>query len=416
MSQVHVAMLGARMHYAVPVLLNELGLLGRFYTDSYLGNKPWLEKMLLKIGPTTRHRQLMKWLGRSAPIPPEKVTSYEMLGFNYWWLRRKTRGFRESGKMFAYVNRLFNSKVITSGLNGADIIYGCNYASLEIFQYAKQRGIRCILEQTMAPLQLYHDLLYEESETWPDWLPALDIRSETRHPLSKREQREWELADTIVSGSDFVSTSLVQRGVPQEKCAVVPYGIDIRKFSSHRGERRGGKLRILFAGEVGLRKGAPYLLKALAQMDPHSVEARFAGQLSVNNQKLKPFESVAQFLGPVPRMRMQELFSWADVFVLPSICEGSATVTYEALANGLPVITTPNAGSMVRDGIDGHILPIRDADGISSVLNRYIVHPEYLAEQRRAAIAGRQALSLEAYKERLAMIFAGLVCRAPVDV
>ena len=58
---------------------------------------------------------------------------------------------------------------------------------------------------------------------------------------------------------------------------------------------------------------------------------------------------------------MSEHYSWADVFLLPSLCEGSATVIYEALAHGLPVICTPNTGSVVRDGMDGFIVPIRDA-------------------------------------------------------
>lgn len=416
MTQVHVAMMGARMHYAVPLLLDELNLLDRFYTDSYLGNKPWLEKMLLKVGLVTKHRLLLKWLGRRAPISPEKVTSYELLGFYSWWLRRKTRGFSETGRMFAEINQLFNKKVISSGLDGADIVYGCNHASLEIFHYAKQRGMRCILEQTMAPLDVYHELLFEEMDRWPGWQPWLEVRPESRHPNSEREQLEWELADVIVGGSDFVKSTLIRQGVPQEKCEVVPYGIDIQKFETDRKERRGGKLRVLFAGEVGLRKGIPYLLQALAQLGPQSVVARFAGRISVSDKMLKPFELGAQFLGPVPRIRMQELFSWADVFVLPSVCEGSATVTYEALANGLPVVTTPNTGSMVRDGVDGHILPIRDVDGIAYALNRYITQPGHLSEQRYAAMAGRQALSLDAYKERLARTFAELASRSPVEV
>jgi glycosyltransferase involved in cell wall biosynthesis len=60
----------------------------------------------------------------------------------------------------------------------------------------------------------------------------------------------------------------------------------------------------------------------------------------------------------------------ADVFVFPSIEEGSALVTYDALACGLPVITTPNAGSVVRDEIDGLIVPIRDVGALAAALQR----------------------------------------------
>ena len=73
-------------------------------------------------------------------------------------------------------------------------------------------------------------------------------------------------------------------------------------------------------------------------------------------------------------------YRWADVFVLPSICEGSAAVCYEALAYGLPVITTPNAGSVVRNGVDGYIVPIRDADAIACKLELLASDPRLLAE------------------------------------
>lgn len=74
------------------------------------------------------------------------------------------------------------------------------------------------------------------------------------------------------------------------------------------------------------------------------------------------------FLGRVPRAEMKDLYNWADVFVLPSICEGSAMVTYEALLAGIPTITTDNSGSIVRDGIDGAIVPIREIDAIANQL------------------------------------------------
>ena len=62
---------------------------------------------------------------------------------------------------------------------------------------------------------------------------------------------------------------------------------------------------------------------------------------------------------------MADLYAWADVFLLPFICEGSAMVTYEALSWGLPVITTHNAGSIVRDTVDGWLVPYRDSEAIA---------------------------------------------------
>lgn len=415
MVQVHVAILGARMHYAVPALLDEQDMLGRFYTDNYVANKWWLEKLLQGMARVVEMPLLLRWLGRRAAIAPEKITSYEWLGVNSWLRRRRSVTIGDTRRIFADMNRAFNNKVIASGLRGAKVVYACNSAAMEIFQFAGERGIRCILEQALAPMVACRALLFEEANKWPGWEDGVRDLADVSNPLVEREQREWSLADLIVCGSDYVKTELVKLGVPEQRCRVVPYGVDISRPVPPRKEGRGGRLRVLFTGEVGLRKGTPYLLQALSSLEPGLVDARFAGRIAINRDKLKSYGSIAQFLGPVPRVRMRELFSWADVLVLPSICEGSATVTYEALANGVPVIVTPNAGSMVRDGIDGHIVPIRDAGAIADVLNRYLCDPRHLQEQRLAALAGRGVLGLEAYGGRLVRVVNELAGESPAS-
>jgi glycosyltransferase involved in cell wall biosynthesis len=62
---------------------------------------------------------------------------------------------------------------------------------------------------------------------------------------------------------------------------------------------------------------------------------------------------------------VQEEFRCADIFVLPTLAEGMALVHLEAMACGVPVITTPHCGSAVRDGVDGFIVPIRDANALA---------------------------------------------------
>jgi glycosyltransferase involved in cell wall biosynthesis len=98
---------------------------------------------------------------------------------------------------------------------------------------------------------------------------------------------------------------------------------------------------------------------------------------------------------------MAEHYAWADVFLLPSICEGSATGCYEALAAGLPVITTENAGSVVRDGIEGFIVPIRNASAIVERLESLQRHREVLESMSRAALERAREFTVERYGERL---------------
>lgn len=402
--RVAVAQLGARMHYAVPRILEGAGLLERFFTDSYSGDKPLVRAALGAVPRRWRPRPLESWLARNEPaLPPARVTSFERLGLAYVGAQRRARGTRNLRAVFAEFGRRFDEAILRHGLGAADTVYGFNGAALELFTEAKRRGLRCILEQTMAPHRFHDRILREELERWPDWQPDLDVPAEGECPLAPREEAEWALADQILCGSEFVVEALAECGGPVETCRVVPYGVDPQRFAvlERQPKPPGEPLRVLFVGEVGLRKGAPYLLEALRALGPEKVEARLAGRLALPPAKLDPYSRVASFLGPVPRTQIRDLYAWADVFVLPSLCEGSATVTYEAMAAGLPVVTTPNAGSIVRDGIDGHIVPPRDPEAIARWLDHYAERPGELAEMRRAARMRSEEFSLAAYAERL---------------
>ena len=152
-------------------------------------------------------------------------------------------------------------------------------------------------------------------------------------------------------------------GDPAAHCAVVPYGVEMPTVGHGQTRWRHRPLRVLTVGRVDLRKGAPYVLGA-AQGMRGAAEFRMVGTIGIGGSGQAQLRRHVQLVGPVPRAEMAAHYQWADVFLLPSLCEGSATVVYEALAQGLPVICTPHTGSVVRDGIDGFIVPIRDVSAI----------------------------------------------------
>ena len=112
-----------------------------------------------------------------------------------------------------------------------------------------------------------------------------------------------------------------------------------------------------------------------------------------------------QLTGAIPRADVAAQYDWADVFLLPSLCEGSATSTYEAMFQGLPVICTPQTGSVVRDGGDGFIVPARDADAIAEKLELLAAKPGLLAELSENARQYAANFTLEKYGERLIAAF-----------
>lgn len=401
-SKVAVTMLGARMHYAVPVIMHSAGLLDRFFTDSYVGNKPALMTALRLLQKAGVGKTATQWLGRQhAEIPPQLVTSFETLGLRYALARRRASGSDAMEKVFVDTNRQFANKILSQGLGSAEAVWGFCSASLEIFKKANAEGRTCILEQATLPRVLMNRMLRDVANEWQGWqdVPSTPIKSSI---IAQREFEEWELADLIVAASDFVADGLIECGVSANKIRIVPYGVKTNLFPIQSETRSSdGPLRVLFAGEVGLRKGVPYLLEALRELGPEKVCARFAGNVLLNRIKLDSYQDVAEFLGAVPRSEMRNLYQWAQVFVLPSIAEGSATVSYEAIMSGLPVVATYNSGTIVRNGVEGTIVPAMDSDAIINALENYRQNRELLAEHAKSATAARHRMDLSRYSDDL---------------
>jgi glycosyltransferase involved in cell wall biosynthesis len=396
--KVAVAQLGARMHYAVPRILHEAGMLHRFYTDicAVKGWPRWLHMLPEEL----RVNGLKRLLSRVPDgVPRERIKAFANLGARYYWRRARAMSPTETTSAHLWAGRAFGERVIAEGREKADAVYTFNSAGLEILQYAGQNGIRGLVEQTIAPRRYERKLLEEEHARHPSWEPT--ARKDQRLPeFIEREHTEWECADTIVCGSPFVRDSVAACGGPVEKCTVVPYGVDAR-FRVPESRPHDGPLRVLTVGSVGLRKGAPYVLET-AKCCEGGAAFRMVGSVDVTEAARLQLEKYVDVVGRVPRSEMPHQYEWADVFLLPSICEGSATVTYEALAAGLPVICTPNSGSIVRDEKEGFIVPIRDPEAIAECIHRLATDRQLRSTMsKNALVRYEEAGNLDAYADRL---------------
>lgn len=408
--QVVVAQIGARMHYAVPAILHRAGMLAKFYTDAYVGRgSHW--HILTKLAPLIPEKwRPAVWQRlqerREDSLPADKIIAFNLFGMAVNRAHPKAPGLGELEKLHREYGRRFCDLVLRhNGLDQAQGIYSFPWTSLPLFQRAKRTGMKCILEQCSAPGKIYRNLLAEEMELWAGWesAPARRKTADGKIEQEELEQNEWQEADAIICPSAFVSQGLRDTGVPAEKLWEVPYGIDTSKFPGERQAWDGGRpLRVLFAGGVSLGKGAHYLLRALEILDTPKVSARMVGPVSIVEPYQTRLQRRVELTGRRPRQEMRRHYEWADLFVLPSICEGSATVNYEALAAGLPVITTSNAGSVVRDGIEGFIVPIRDAAALAARIDLLAANPGLLAHMAQRARERAAEYSWERYGERLA--------------
>ena len=405
--QIIVAQLGARMHYAVPRILHGAGMLERFYTD-ICALKGW--PRLLRVVPSAlRPAGLARLLDRvPCGVPPQRITAFTRFGREYACRRRRASSPTEATAAHLWAGERFGELVLRRGLNGADVLYGFNSACRKLFEGAGECDLATVMEQTIAPRRAQQRIMEAEFSDAPEWEGY--ERDANAQELARREQAEWALADMIVCGSEFVRQQIGEEGGPVEKCVVAPYGVDWPDFAAGAGPGRApGPLQALFVGDVSLRKGIRHLLEAMRRLERADVRCRIVGGWSVNADVLRRHTPRnVELVGHVPRSEISREYARADVFCLPSLCEGSATVVYEALAAGLPVVTTPNAGAIVRDGVEGFIVPIRDAEALADKIASLEADHELLRRMSGAALERSRYGSLRAYGERLLALLRSL--------
>ena len=396
-----VAQLGARMHYAVPRILEASGQLERLYTD-ICAVRGW--PRLLNLIPNSLRPTAVNRLLSRVPrgVHPGRITAFNDFGYEYAKRRNLLAG---QGRFVVHLwaGEEFCRRVLNAGFGSAGGVFTFNSAGLELLQRAKQTGLKAVTEQTIAPMRLELGLLSDETGRFPGWEASTENTGASAY--CDREEEEWKSADLILCGSEFVRDGIAQCGGPVEKCLVVPYGAD---FTNARAESRKEKaerstfslLRVLTVGSVGLRKGSPYVLEAARQLKGKA-QFRMVGSIGVEHEAEVKLRGHADLIGPVPRTELAEHFDWADVFLLPSLCEGSATVTYEALAYGLPVICTSNTGSVARDGVEGFVVPIRDAAAIVDKLLQLSNDSELLGRMSANGAIRAKEFTVAKYGDRL---------------
>jgi glycosyltransferase involved in cell wall biosynthesis len=394
------------MHYAVPELLHRAGILEQLYTDAYSGQGSWLARVVRFIPLKFQIGAVKRLVLRTANLPGQKVTAYN--GQGLFWLaehawRQKTKS--SLAEFYQRQGNEFGKKIISSGqLKGASAIYGFTGSSLKLFKFGRNSGRFCICEQMIAPIPELKKQYALEMESWPRWQKNPPSYW-SNNLMAATESQEWELADIILAPSPYVRNTLINAGVDEQKVVLLPYGISLKNFKSQEPTFNSSRpLRILFVGTVNLRKGVPYLLKALQSLKSRTAEARLVGKIEIESERLRPYMDQATFLGHVSRQDVLNQYAWADVLVMPSVSEGSATVTYEALASGLPLIATWNSGAWVKDGYNGFMIPVRDSQALAERLQRFCQNPNLIHEMSRGAAASAVHFSWATYERRLLQV------------
>ncbi len=199
-----------------------------------------------------------------------------------------------------------------------------------------------------------------------------------------RYLEEYDLADLILVLSEKAAETFRVQGFPEEKLFYLPRGVDVDRFTPGP---RPPQFRAVFSGALIERKGVHHLLEAWDRLQLANAELWLVGAV---HAEIKPYlEKFAhQNIKVIGFAREPEKYlRQASIHIFPSQCEGSAKVTYEAAACGLPQITTREAGDVVRDGVEGIVIRPGDIDALAEAIQHLYDHPEIVERMSLAARA-----------------------------
>lgn len=267
----------------------------------------------------------------------------------------------------------------------AEVLHAYEDGALKSFSKAKDLGIKCSYELPIAHWATVRRLLSNEAERYPEWEPTLESTREPEEKLIKKEN-ELILADRIVCPSNFVLESIPQKIRSRIPCIVTPFGSPDVFGTVEKTERKSfAPLKLLFVGSMTQRKGLADVFEAMKILKREPIELSILGRPSLPMQFYRKQLSNFHYFPPCSHSEVIRIMQSHDALVLPSIIEGRALVQQEALANGLPIIVTKNAGGedLVHEKTTGFLVPICSPEKIAEKIVYLLENRNSLDELKR---------------------------------
>lgn len=319
----------------------------------------------------------------------ESQTVVSAIGYTQWagvnWGPDALKPYLQAGLGVAY------DRFVAARLGDEDVFNGWNSVALASLRRAKKLGCTTVLTTGSTHIGWQTDEMRAEVARWGVPTPAT-------HPwFVRRSEEEYDHADVIVTPSGFSARTFAERGIPAERVVVIPWAVQAVSSSPDRSHRTGPPT-ILFVGQCGLRKGIPYLFEAFRKLAAPArlrlVGPTYKGVFDAAGGVPEGVEVT----GPLRGAELAAAYEQADLFVLPSIEEGSAFVVWEALAAGLPVVVTDRVGAdQVVDGVSGFVVGARDVDALADRLTRLAGDPALRLEMGSSASAAFRTRSWDDY-------------------
>ncbi len=382
--------------------MQEAGRLQKYITSFFFRSNAMWGKTIGSI-PALRRRMLRRYSPGLDQDRIQCVPQYALIGkcLDCTVFRKQI-----SNRRVYWVDRAFDSTVARRFVTDDTACFiGYPNACLRSFEAVKERGGKAILDLPIGHFRKAVAILEEEKRLHPEFADSITYSS-FDDTYAHRVDREMALADYILVPSQFVKGTLTEFGVSEDKIVQIPYGswltpadeLDISVPS------KGESLRIIYFGQITQRKGIKYLLEAIKTIRNQGMDLQvtLVGGLFGGCGWMKKYADCYTYLGSLPRTELRDVLLRHDVFVLPTLFEGSAYVIPEALSHALPVITTENAGAeSIQDGHNGFIVPIRDSDSIAACLSALEDDRGRLRQMKLAALASSRSVTWDRYRDCL---------------
>lgn len=374
--------LGAREHYSIPRALHRIGSLEMLLTDTWAGPGGTFARL---AGPRAAERY-------HPDLDQANVKAFNWrLGAFEWAARRRWQGWdrvMERNDWFQHrcLSALYRRQ--RSRPRTGTVLFSYSYTARRLFEFARSTGIITVLGQIdPGPVE----------ERLVAGLPAGLAAGWEPAPRSYWEQwrQECDLATAIVVNSEWSRQGLLAEGISAEKIHVVPLVYQAsgqtgfsrsypREFTAER------PLRILFLGQVNLRKGLGPMLEAIPKLEGLPVRLRIVGPIQIEIPERLRRHAQVEWAGPVARGEAAEEYRNADVFLFPTLSDGFGLTQLEAQAWGLPLIASRRCGQVVREGENGWLLDPVSAKSIEKIVRQCLADPVELARRAAASSVGQE--------------------------
>ncbi len=293
---------------------------------------------------------------------------------------------RKDSPYFAEADRLLSIKAGRTALaRGAPLIAYSYYADAA-FKMMEGSGLPRVLFQVHPNGKYLRELFQREIEKVPEAKASLMEETEMS-PLFAHNDGTFAQADAVICASSFTRHSLADAG-SKAPAHVVGYGVDLELFSARTEAPSGELLTVGFVGALSQRKGARYLLAALATLPKGTAKLVIYTRAAVDRDLIRGFESVdVEIRGGLSDAELATDLKRCDLVALPSIAEGFGLVILEAMACGVPVLCTTNTGGadFIQHRQNGLLIAPGSAEAIHHELDWALAHRDELFQMGKAA-------------------------------